>query len=199
MPGMNGTNITKVFNTLMKIIQNPNNYVVVLTGGIAMVFDHKPDETKFESYYKDWKSIYRWNEKKNTANALLIFDMHDRNVSAFLNNDRKFIYGFTDEQWNKLVEELEQAPYDRKKREDKKEVKAALDFMDKLLEANEKKFEKIRAASAKVKKKGVSGVVIADKIANMMRSGAVKGDITPAKGKQLREQIMKKLNSKGRK
>ena len=62
-----------------------------------------------------------------------------------------------------------------------------------------KKAEKIRAASTKVKKKGVSGIVIADKIASMKRSGAVKGDITPTKGKQLREQIMKKLAQKGRK
>ena len=117
-----------------------------------MVFDHKPDKTKFESYYKDWTSVIYWPKRKNTGNALLIFEINNRNVSAFLNNDRKFIYGFTDEQWNKLVKELHQAPYSRQEREDKKEVKEALDFMDKLLEANEKKGRKNSCCKYKSKK-----------------------------------------------
>ena len=72
-----------------------------------------------------------------------------------------------------------------------KQIKVDPKLRAKLAEAKER-------LKSKPRLRGVSGVVIADKIANMMRSGKIEGDITPAKGKQLREQIMKKMNSKGR-
>ena len=46
---------------------------------------------------------------------------------------------------------------------------------------------------SKPKTKSVSGVVIADKIADMIRSGKIKGDVTPEKGKKLSAQIKKEI------
>ena len=42
---------------------------------------------------------------------------------------------------------------------------------------------------SKPKTKSISGVVVADKIAEMIRSGKIMGDVTPEKGKKLRGQI----------
>lgn len=46
---------------------------------------------------------------------------------------------------------------------------------------------------SKPKTVGISGVVIADKIAEMKRSGKITGDVTPEMGKKLRGQITHKI------
>ena len=51
---------------------------------------------------------------------------------------------------------------------------------------------------SKQKNKSVSGVVVADKIAEMIRSGKIMGEVTPETGKKLRGQITKEIMMKSK-
>ena len=56
----------------------------------------------------------------------------------------------------------------------------------------------LKSATKSVKGKK-SGVVFADAIAEMKRSGKIKGDVTPEMAKKLRTQWMKDMKSNGKK
>ena len=78
----------------------------------------------------------------------------------------------------------------RKFREESEQQKQDPVFRAKLAETKKALKEK---QDKKSKTKDVSGVVVADKIAEMKRDGKIKGDVTPEMGKELSTQIKKEM------
>lgn len=101
---------------------------------------------------------------------LLIAAGADINLEA-INREKVFGYTLTD----KMKKLLSKKNSEKQKKD--------LDFRAKLTEVKKR-------LKSKTRPKSVSGVVIADKIADMKRAGKTKGDITPVIGKKLRTQII---------
>ena len=89
-----------------------------------------------------------------------------------------------------------------------KEGKTVLDYADikqteLIKQVIMKQHEKIEETKERIKSTprltGKSGVVFADAIANMIRSGKIKGDVTPEMAKKLKAQWMKDMASNGKK
>lgn len=65
------------------------------------------------------------------------------------------------------------------------------ELIKQVMKQHEKNLETKNRIKSTPRLKSISGVVVADKIAEMKRSGIIKGDITPEMGKMLRGKIMR--------
>ena len=156
------------------------------------------DELKFEPYDESWPSNWAHTDVKFDLGSLHIIKVSNEDGSIHHYDCMKYtadnrqccdafgVYNTDKEYLNNFLREC-QCEFGLNQNDELSKEKTET---TKLAEKEDK--AKQSAERIRKKKKSVSGVYVADKIAEAVRSGVISEPVTPEKGKQLSDNIKKK-------